>query len=346
MFEQNPTNDLPEFGNVEEVIAFAAQHGVKFTTKEIDDIYTAEAQTRDRLEKIRTRESKREKSSAELALIETPRQIKAIEMRSMRFFAFVQAGFTTYGIGLILGLVAVVELFRVAHGVQLFEVSSWLAYAGAGTLVLLNLTLEFLITYVEARAGYHPPAKTDFSLVTVWRRLRYVTGFVPEGVLWEAREKSPAHPYRQFLKVLTWGILFLAVAGSMEGTIAQQPGTWFEALIAIFTESSLSDMMTWVSGLIFAVIVVLGAQHLTRHIAHKAGEAVRYTASVGSDDSEGIAGKARQAAAYSATAILVKKLNKELDRQQPKAVPATSNGHSPDGFLNQPVIYSSDGLGE
>lgn len=304
--------DHMQFESVEDVERYAAQMGITFTKSDQSRIYSAEAGTRERLDRLAKLESEREKSDAELALLETPKQIKAIEMRSMRFFAFVQAAFTTYGVGVILALVAVVEVFRVAHGIELFEVSTILAYAGAFTLVLLNLTTEFIITYVEAKTGYEQPTRSDFSFVTVWRRLRYVVGSVPDGERWQAKEKSPAHTYKSFVRLLTVGILFLAVAGSMKGAIEQATGTWYDALWLILTQSSLLDMMVWVSGLVFAIIVVLGAQHLTRYIAHKAGEAVAFTSDVATDSGD-VQEASQKAAVNTAVALLVSKQQKNAE---------------------------------
>lgn len=174
----------------------------------------------------------------------------------------------------ILILVLAVEIQRVAHGILLFEQSTNLSYLGAFVLVMMLLTLEFVIHYVESKTGYHQQQKSHFSLRILWRWLKYVSGYenTDNGVTWNERLKSPAHSIKSYSRLLTVTILALALGGSMSETLASVSGNWMTGLQTIALESSLLEIVEWSGGLLFALALVIGAQRLTAYVAQRASE--------------------------------------------------------------------------
>lgn len=173
------------------------------------------------------------------------------------------------GLPVLLCLLLYVEHERVKHGISLFETSHNLASLGAWALVLANTTLEFLVHYVEDRAGYRHPAKTAFSLRLWAGNVAYALGL---GRGWSARLLSPAHEQRRILRLVTVAILALALTGSMESALAGQAGAWYMGLAAIVTESSLLEFVVWAGGLLFTLAAVRLAQVVTGYIARKCAE--------------------------------------------------------------------------
>lgn len=182
---------------------------------------------------------------------------------------FGQTLISAFFVIVILGLVLFVEIQRVAHGIQLFEASEQLAYLGAFVLVMMLLTLEFVVHYVETKHGYHDDLKTNFSLRLFGQWLQYVIGWGDE---WEARHKSPAHEIKSYSNLLIATILALAVAGSMSSAISEIDGNWMQGVQAIATQSTLAELIEWIGGLLFALALVVGTQRLTSYVAQRASE--------------------------------------------------------------------------
>lgn len=182
---------------------------------------------------------------------------------------FTQTVIISFGVPLGLLVLLVVEHQRVLHGIQLFEVDYSLAAFAAFALVFLNLILEFQIHYVEQKAGYLKERDRRWSLRIWARNMAYRLGM---GQDWTEQQLSPAQPYRRALRIITFTILALALSGSMRTVVESTSGVWYEALAAIFTESSLSLVMTWAGGLLFALAAVLGAQLLSRYVAMRCAE--------------------------------------------------------------------------
>lgn len=170
---------------------------------------------------------------------------------------------------IILGLVLYVEIERVGHGIALFEQSEKLAYMGAFVLVMMLMTLEFVIHYVEAKNNYHQPRKERFSFELVKRWWSYIDGSSTD---WKAQYKSPAHDIRNYAKLLTRTILALALGGSMSSTITAIDGNWMQGIKTIVLDSSLIELIEWAGGLLFALALVIGAQRLTSYVAQRASE--------------------------------------------------------------------------
>lgn len=172
----------------------------------------------------------------------------------------------------ILVLVLVVEIQRVAHGIQLFEQASNLAYFGAFVLVMMLLTLEFVIHYVESKSGFHQEQKTKFSLKVAAGSLKYFLGY-DNG--WKPRYKSPAHEIKSYSRLLTMTILALALGGSMTDALSSVSGSWIQGLQTIALESSILEIVEWSGGLLFALALVIGAQRLTAYVAARAAETLQ-----------------------------------------------------------------------
>lgn len=184
-----------------------------------------------------------------------------------------------FGVLFILACVVIVEIDRVRYGVALFDPHQPLL--GAIVVVLMNVVLEFVVFYVEHRAGYKHQIAYEFSLRGVLKRLAYIVGIDSTP-----RPKSPAHAFKSFGKLLTVGILVIALMGSMQTIISTSKGSWYEALQSIVTQSSLQDFSVWLSGLLFAFLTVIGTQRYTSYVARRASEVI---ATNPHDDSEAIA---------------------------------------------------------
>ncbi|MEO0599102.1 MAG: hypothetical protein AAF126_23535, partial [Chloroflexota bacterium] len=100
---------------------------------------------------------------------------------------------------------------------------------------------------------------------------------------WQPRHKSPAHSIKVYSRLLTVTILVLALAGSMRDAISQVEGNWVQGIQSIATDSSLSEIVEWSGGLLFALALVVGAQRLTAYIAQRASETNQQA--VSADDS-------------------------------------------------------------
>lgn len=185
------------------------------------------------------------------------------------FYTTSQTIIVSFGVPLVLMLLMIVEHSRVMHGISLFEKEASLASFASWSLVILNLVLEFTVHHIEHRAGYKAHEEQRDSLRLRWRDFRYWLGI---GDYWQAESLSPAHRYQRLLKLVTFTILALALAGSMQASISTQAGAWYVALGNILTQSTLAEMTTWLGGLLFAFAAVRGAQGLTAYLAIRVAE--------------------------------------------------------------------------
>jgi hypothetical protein len=176
-----------------------------------------------------------------------------------------------FGVPALLIMLMIVEQQRVYHGMALFEIVESLAAFSAWVLVLANLVFELLIGWKENQVGYTEPPKTDFSFRTLAKRIRYILG---RDTDWQPRQKSPAIRYKAVLRIVTFTILVLALAGSMRSIIQTTNGNWVGAIWQVFTQSTLLQMVTWIGGLLFAVAAVLSAQALSQYVALKVIEVI------------------------------------------------------------------------
>lgn len=162
------------------------------------------------------------------------------------------------------------EAERVRYGVALFEVHSYLAYIVAYILVIGNAFVELAIQHKHHASGYERTSGYQFSFRIWAARAAYVLGF---GENWERREKSPALRLERLQRALTAAILFLAIGGSMTETIQRQDGSnWRQGLVSIAVDSTLLELLTWLSGLVAAVVIVLLAQAIVAYAYGRASE--------------------------------------------------------------------------
>lgn len=238
-----------------------------------------------------------------------PKLLQFIVSSGETLLTFSQTIIIAIGVPLALVLLLIVEHQRVVHGILLFETDGTLASFAGMVLVLLNLILEFLIHYLEHKAGYESERSNRFSLRIFAQNAAYWLGF---GKTWHVRQLSPAERYRRLLRLVTFSILALALAGSMKSVIQQQPGAWYIAIGEIITNSSLSMMLTWLGGLLFAAAAVVGAQGLARYIAVKCVEIISRQQTI----TDPFAAQVEQAGAIAALAIIQEK----LEKKKPKPV--------------------------
>lgn len=246
-----------------------------------------------------------------------PRVLKAIMGIGNASTVIVYESIVGPGMLIALVLLLVVEQQRVFHGVSLFEVYEGLAWFAATVLVFANVALETQIARIEHRHKWREPAKHQFSL-RIWAlRLGYILG---RGG-WQAKEKSPALRFRVVLRIVTFSILILALAGSMKDVISKTDGDWAAALVAVLTQSTLMEMVTWLGGLLFAFAAVLTAQALSQYAAQTAIEISAALDSAAPDEKWAAALKA---AGMSGAAVLYARLQKRRSERRAAGVAVAS----------------------
>jgi len=177
-----------------------------------------------------------------------------------------------FGMTAILIIALVVEQQRLVDGLGLFEKRESIAHFAAWFLVLLNASLEFVIHFEDHRRGWVDGVGSVWSLRIALNNLRYRLGIGDE---WQQREQPPSFWARQLLRLVTVGVLLLALFGSMKNQIALQAGrSWHEGLRAIVETSDLTLAVTWLSGFVFALVAVRGAQGTARYLARRTSEVI------------------------------------------------------------------------
>ena len=254
--------------NTEAAELEAANSGVMITP---DDLRSIEALQAAELARVRASVQQQDETPGLIAAFNRnfPRLLAGLHAIGDTALAIFRTAIVAGGVPIILMLLLIVEIGRVSLGVGLFETDTAIATFAATSIVLLNLTVELVIDYQETRAGYHEDRALRWSLRLFARNLAYRLGI---GEHWIASELSPAHRYRRLRSIVTFSILTLALAGSMRSAIASTGGTWYEALGAILTKSTLAEASVWLSGIIFAVAAVLSAQSLTRYVSERVAE--------------------------------------------------------------------------
>lgn len=246
---------------LEEVERYAAQKGIAFTTSDTERITTAQENELER----QTRINPIQKSGWIDRWNDIyPRFLEALVNIGDVLMTITQTIFVSIGVPVVLVLLLIVEHQRVLHGIALFEVDYNLASFAAFSLVILNLVLEFQVHHIEHREGYTQELGNRWSLRLWWKQQAYRLGIGDE---WQPQALSPAQRYRSLLRLVTFTILALALAGSMRTVIEVQPGAWYQAIGSIITDSSLLDLTIWMGGLLFAAAAVLSAQGLSRYVA-------------------------------------------------------------------------------
>ena len=322
---------------IQEVEQYAAAHGVVLTPADKARIAAAQRAERERL--IEANPDRR-MTRADRWNQFYPVALKTIITVGETLLTFAQTVIVSLGIPLVLVLLLIVEQQRVLHGIALFEADHALAQFAATALVLLNLVLEFQTHYIEDKANYHEGQANAWSF-KIWRQnAAYTLGF---SKTWIPRPLSPANRYKRLLRLVTFTILALALAGSMKSVIEVTGGTWYQAIYAIVTESNLLLMLTWSGGLLFAAAAVLSAQGLSRYVAIRCVEIIAHMqAQKPTDDPYAL--EVEQAGAVVAQAIINAKLEKKPKATVPfgyshpgqvesefMPIPLNGNGHTANG---------------
>lgn len=189
--------------------------------------------------------------------------LSAIANGSDLLLSLVRTVLVTFGVPIALVFIMFVEQDRIYHGILIFEKNNdFLVRLAACVLVILNGVLEFLIVYEYDKKGFSEPPHMRWSGRIMMRSMIYKIGFS------EPKEMPPAHKYRMTLSIVTFTILALALMGSMKGVIGEYDGlAWHQALSKVLLDSSLSNFMTWVGGVLFAYTLVIAAQTLSNYLA-------------------------------------------------------------------------------
>jgi hypothetical protein len=286
---ENPTT-------IADVEALAAKVGISLTSDDYAQANTLAEQRRQQLEAQLTSEAQKQGLAALVDQFNRfyPKFLQTLLGIGDVLTTMTQTVLIAFGVPVLLAMVMLVEQQRVHHGMALFEAAGPLASFGATVLVLANLVFELLISWKENQAGYIEPARHEFSFRLLAQRIAYMLG---QSTNWQPRPKSPAQRFKMVLRVITFTILVLALAGSMRSVIEQTSGNWADAIRYVLTESTLLQAVTWLGGLLFAVAAVLAAQALSQYVAQKVIEIVAIMQSTADDKPEQIANAAGLTAA-------------------------------------------------
>jgi len=308
---------------IHEVEEYAAAHGVTLTAADKKKIAALQIAERDRLQKL---DNAKNKTFADRWNQFYPRLLKTIVSTGETVLTFSQTVIVSLGIPVVLVLLLIVEHQRVMSGIKLFESSTALASFAGWALVLLNLVLEFQSHHIEHKSGYEQERSLRWSLRIWLSNMAYRLGI---GENWNEQPLSPAARYRRLLKLVTFSILALALAGSMRSVIEKTNGAWYDALANILTQSSLLLMLTWAGGLLFAAAAVLSAQGLSRYVAIRCVEIITDMESHQTIEEDKFTVQIEQAGANVAIAIVNEKIaQKAAKNGEEIPVPLSPNGRT------------------
>jgi hypothetical protein len=262
-------NNLNELTN-EQLRDLAAAHGKPLTAVQAKNLHAQQVEVEHRVRaEWKARKPEPEQiTGIEKSLAQVPALVGLIADISDTVLAIARM-LLIFSLPVVLALALYVESQRVFYGIRLFETHDSLALLGAWFLVIVNLLLELVGHYIEARENYRAERRVKGSLRIAWSRVGYWLGL---GKNWKPQQLSPAQPIWNALRIVTLAILFLAVAGSMEAAIAGVDGNWREGMVTIGRDSSLQEMTTWFGGLLFAVAIVIVSQRLTGYVSERSVE--------------------------------------------------------------------------
>jgi hypothetical protein len=332
---------------IEDVLKLAGQRGIELTAADIEAAHHMAAQRRVQLEAESTERDSGKRWSMWIEQFNRwyPKFLQAVIGFGEVLITLTQTFLIAFGVPAVLLMLLIVEQQRVYHGVSLFELSPELAQFSAVALVSLNLILELLISYIEQRAEWKEPTKNAFSFKIMGQWIEYMIG---RSDSWQARPKSPAIRFRTVLRIVTFSILTLALAGSMQAVIRGTTGNWLEAIRRVIEDSTLLEAATWAGGLMFAIAAVLSAQALSQYVAVKVVEIVSIMQSNADDKPRRIAETAGVAGAALLYARLkdAQRTRRQIAAASPLAVPqsGTSGRVSVTGFDTNGQGVTSDGV--
>jgi hypothetical protein len=327
--------------------AYAAEHGIALTPANRAQIAAAQRAELERLQGLEADgEQTKQPGWVDKFNAFYPRFLESLHAASEVLLTLAQTVIVAFGIPATLVLLMIVEHQRVYHGIALFEVDQALASFAGAALVILNLVLEFQIHYVESKSGYAQERERYWSLRIWLMNARYTLGMDDKRQRWAERQKSPATRYRRLLGLVTFSIVALALAGSMHSAIAAQTGAWHQALIAIVTDSTLGEMMTWLGGLLFTAAAVLSAQGLSRYVALRCAEILLLMQSKPSAQtapSERYSAEIQAAGAQVVMALVNAKLEARKPKQEASSVSAPNPFGNTVPDLAVPVSMRTNG---
>lgn len=160
------------------------------------------------------------------------------------------------------------EVLRVITGLNAIETSPIVAGLISIVTVASVFFLEFVRFYVEREAGYTEPLNYQWSLRLMIRNWRYKLGL--GGEAWEARQTTPAQKLIFYQRIIQAGVVITALYGSMAHTVIGHKGTWFEAMAAIITTSSLQEFASWTIGIVNTVAILAISATTSHFVASRA----------------------------------------------------------------------------
>ena len=258
-------NEQPQ--SIQEVEAMAGKWGITLTPDDYQAAQELMNTRRAQLEQVQAANDSRQTTWAERFNRSYPIVLRALHGIGDVSITLVQTFLVGPGVMISLLLALIVEVQTVQAGISMFDVTH--SALGGFVLVLLNLVLELLISWIDHKSNHKEDQKQAFSLRLLARWFVYFVGF---GRSWTAILQAPSVGFRWVLKTITVAIFILALAGSMTDVIRGTTGNWREAIQIILVESSLYQMVMWIGGLAFRLALVFAAQALVRYAAKKAIE--------------------------------------------------------------------------
>lgn len=222
----------------------------------------------------------------------------------------------------IVGL-AFVEIARVGDGIALFDPHN------APLMAIVAVSVYMLLLVIKSHLQMIESGNLDkerFSLRIAGRRLLYVLGI---GRAWTASRIPAIERLESAIGAVGWVIIILGTLGSMRGMLAGAPGAWHVALLAIATDSTLTEFVSYIGGFVFTA-ALLAATHWAVGYAYERYSRLRPETSISTI--------AADSAAAIAEADYIKLLiSREASKQAAKAARPTaavrsgSPAQEPDG---------------
>lgn len=309
--------EIEQSTSYEELQNLAAKSGIQVTPKQLEAVHQRYAET---LKSITENEDSSRKWHERLNAA-IPSMQSALTNLAAFLYVFIARFSSTVLVPITLIGIMFGEVWRVQHGLMIFEASPLIAWVLAIVFVLANTVIEFTIFDIEHRAGYQAPPQKLFSFRIVVNGLYYLLGI---GEHWQAVTRSPAHHLHKMGVGLKWTILLLALFGSMGQMLSGLEGNIVENLDQLEAETSLYDLAAWILVFLTAVSLVGLTRALTAYLAQEAVYAVdNSVVSVRYAEIQ-----AEKEATYLLKSILIKKAQKL--QEQRKEAHKTMRGNFPD----------------
>ncbi len=153
----------------------------------------------------------------------------------------------------IVGL-AVVEMQRVGDGISLFDANH------AGLMAVVAVSFYMVLLVVKAHMQINATGTLEKSVWSLRLFRRSVSYRLGTGAQWSEQKTTGLERIEATIKSVAWVIIILGTVGSMKVKLASVGGAWYQALIMMATESTLTDFLTYLGGFIFTA-ALLAATH-------------------------------------------------------------------------------------